>query len=98
MSSKAAAIALGSKQAEINAAQQHAAQLKAKVGALEKRIAASNVKIKTAFARLGFTLPDDFTKEDLDLAFAFAEAYNIKTQQLADAQVAALGFEPRTFR
>jgi hypothetical protein len=94
MSSKAAAIALGAKQAEINAAQKHAAQLKAKVDTLEKRIAASNVKIRKAFAQLGFTLPDDFGKEDLDLAFAFVESYNVKTQQLADAQVAALGFGP----
>jgi CRISPR/Cas system CMR-associated protein Cmr5 small subunit len=96
MSSKAASIALGSKQAEINAAQKHNAQLKAQVAALEKRIKDNAAKLKKSFASFGVTLPDDFTKEDLDLAFAFVESFNIKTQQIADQQVAALGFTPKS--
>ena len=94
MSSKAASIALGSKRAEINAAQKHNAQLKAQVTALERHIQDNAAKLKKSFASFGVSLPDDFTKEDLDLAFAYVESFNIKTQQLADAQVAALGFGP----
>ncbi len=98
MSSKAASIALGAKQAEINAAQKHNAQLKAKVGALEKRIKDNAAKLKKSFASFGITLPDDFGKEDLDLAFAYVEAFNTRTQQLADQQVASLGFTPESER
>jgi len=61
---------------------------------LEKRIKDNAAKLKKSFASFGVTLPDDFGKEDLDLAFAYVESFNIKTQQLADQQVAALGFGP----
>jgi hypothetical protein len=94
MSSKAASIALGAKQAEINAALKQMELLKAKVKGAEDRIQASAKKIKKSFASFGVTLPDNPSKEDLDLAFAYVESYNVKTQQLADAQVAALGFGP----
>ncbi len=94
MSSKAASIALGAKAAEVANAKKQVEASRAQVKALEKRIQDNAAKLKKSFAKFGISLPDDFTKEDLDLAFSFVEAYNIKTEQLADAQVAALGFGP----
>jgi hypothetical protein len=98
MSSKAASIALGAKAAELHAALKQMDALKAKVKGAEDRIQASAKKIKKSFASFGVTLPDDFGKEDLDLAFAFVESYNVRTQQIADQQVASLGFTPQSER
>ena len=98
MSSKAASIALGARAAEVAAANKQVELMKGKVDALQKRIKDNAAKLKKSFAKFGVTLPDDFGKEDLDLAFAFVEAYNVKTQQLADQQVASLGFTPESER
>ena len=98
MSSKAASIALGAKAAEVAAAQKMVEATRAQVKALEKRIKDNAGKLKKSFAKFGVTLPDDFTKEDLDLAFAFVESYNVKTEQLANQQVASLGFTPESQR
>ena len=94
MSSRAASIELGAKAAEVANAKKQVEATRSQVKALEKRIQDNAAKLKKSFASFGVSLPDDFTKEDLDLAFSFVEAYNVKTQQLADAQVAALGFGP----
>lgn len=98
MSSKAASIALGAKAAEVAAAQKMVEATRAQVKALEKRIQDNAAKLKKSFAKFGVTLPDNPSKEDLDLAFAFVEAFNTKTQQLADQQVASLGFTPESER
>ena len=98
MSSKAASIALGAKAAEVAAAKKMVEATRAQVTALEKRIKDNAAKLKKSFAKFGVTLPDDFTKADLDLAFAFVEAYNVKTEQLANQQVASLGFTPESER
>ena len=98
MSSKAHSIALGAKAAEVANAKKQVELMKAKVGALESRIRDSAASIKKSFAKFGVTLPDNPSKEDLDLAFAFVESYNTRTQQLADKQVASLGFTPKSQR
>ena len=98
MSSKAASIALGAKAAEVANAKKMVEATRAKVAALEKRITDNAAKLKKSFAKFGVTLPDNPSKEDLDLAFAFVESYNVKTQQLADKQVMSLGFTPESER
>lgn len=98
MSSKALSIALGAKAAEVAAAKKQVELMRGKVDALQKRIKDNAAKIKKSFASFGITLPDDFGKEDLDLAFAYVESFNIKTQQIADQQVASLGFTPESER
>jgi hypothetical protein len=94
MSSKAASIALGAKQAEINAALKQMELLKAKVKGAEDRIQASAKKIKATFAKYGFTVSDSPTPEEIENGLACMEAFNIRTEQLANQQVAALGFGP----
>ena len=98
MSNKAASIALGAKAAEVAAAQKMVEATRAQVKALEKRIKDNAAKLKKSFAKFGVTLPDDFTKADLDLAFAFVESYNVKTAQLADKMVSSMGFTPERQR
>lgn len=98
MSSKAASIALGAKAAEVAAAQKMVEATRAQVKALEKRITDNATKLKKSFAKFGVTLPDNPSKEDLDLAFSFVESYNVRTQQLADKQVTSLGFTPESKR
>lgn len=98
MSRKAASIALGAKAAEVAAAQKMVEATRAQVKALEQRIKDNAAKLKKAFASFGIRLPDDFSQEDLDMGFAFIEAYNAKTEQLADLQVASLGFTPERQR
>ncbi len=98
MSSKAASIALGAKAAEVANAKKQVELMKGKVDALQKRIQENAAKLKKSFAKFGVTLPDNPSKEDLDLAFSFVEAFNTRTQQLADQQVASLGFTPESER
>ena len=94
MSSKAASIALGVKAAEAAALKKQIEANSAKVKQLEERIKNSHAKLRTAFAKVGLALPDDPTPEDFDNGLAALESYNVRTQQLADAQFASLGFNP----
>jgi hypothetical protein len=98
MSNKAASIALGAKAAEVANAKKQVELMKGKVDALQKRIQDNAAKLKKSFAKFGVTLPDNPSKEDLDLGFAYVEAYNVKTEQLANQQVASLGFTPERQR
>ncbi len=98
MSSKALSIELGAKAAEVANAKKQVEVLKAKLQGIKDNIKDLDAKLKKSFAKFGVSLPDDFTKEDLDLAFAYVEAYNVKTEQLANQQVASLGFTPESER
>jgi multidrug resistance efflux pump len=98
MSRKAASIALGAKAAEVAAAQKQVEATRAQVKALEQRIKDNAAKLKKAFASFGVTLPDNPSKDDLDLCFAYVESYNLRTEQIANQQVASLGFTPESER
>ena len=98
MSNKAASIALGAKAAENAALKKQIETNRAKVAALEERIKNSHAKLQTAFAKVGLALPDNPTPEDFDNGLAALDAFNVRTQQLADAQVMACGFAPESAR
>jgi hypothetical protein len=96
MSKHALQIALGAKQAEVDAALKLQGKLKAQVAALEKKVKASASSLKASFQRIGFNLSDDPSPEQLESARAFLDGYAVKAKQLAQAQAASLGFAPIT--
>jgi hypothetical protein len=96
MSASALAIKAGVKAAEIAALKRDVVAMKAKVDGLEKRIRASRAAIKRSFASFGLNLPDDFGDAEIEAGKTFIESYNVRTQQIADQQVASLGFTPKS--
>jgi hypothetical protein len=96
MSRHALQIALGAKQAEVDAALKLQGKLKAQVSALEKKAKDSAASLKASFARIGYALSDDPSPEQLEAARAYLDGYGIRAKQLAQAQAASLGFEPIT--
>ena len=98
MSNKALSIQLGAKQAEIHAALKQIELLKAQVKGAEDRIKASAKKIKTTFAKYGFTVSDSPTPEEMENGLACIEGFNVRSEQLADKMVSSMGFTPERQR
>ena len=92
MSNHALQIELGAKQAELHAAQKYRDQLKAKVAALEKKVKTTNANLKASYGRIGFTMSDNPSAEELEAGRAFLDGYSVKQRQLVDQQLAACGF------
>jgi hypothetical protein len=94
MSKHALQIALGAKQAEVDAALKLQGKLKAQVVALEKKAKDSAASLKASFARIGYALSDDPSPEELESAKAYWDGYQTRQKQIADQMVAAMGFGP----
>ena len=94
MSKHALQIALGAKQAEVDAALKLQGKLKAQVAALEKRAKDSAASLKASFARIGFRLSDDPSAEELEAGKAYLDGYAVRQKQIVDQMVASMGFGP----
>ena len=94
MSKHALQIALGAKQAEVDATLKHRDKLKAQVAALEKRAKDSAASLKASFARIGFRLSDDPSAEELEAGKAYLDGYAVRQKQIVDQMVASMGFGP----
>ncbi len=94
MSKHALQIALGAKQAEVDATLKHRDKLKAKVAALEKRAKDSAASLKASFARIGYALSDDPSAAELESAKAYLDGYSVRQKQIVDQMVASMGFGP----
>ena len=92
MSKHALQIALGAKQAEVDAALKLQGKLKAQVAALEKKAKDSAASLKASFARIGFRLSDDPSAQELEAGKAYFDGYAVRQKQIAEAQACALGF------
>jgi hypothetical protein len=94
MSKHALQIALGAKQAEVDAALKLQGKLKAQVSALEKKAKDSAASLKASFARIGFRLSDDPSAEELEAGKAYLDGYAVRQKQIVDQMVASMGFGP----
>lgn len=95
-SSDALRLQLGAKTAENDAAKRQIATLKAKLEAIEKRIADNNKNLVARFAKFGIAISENPSKAEIEAALVVAEGYAIKTKQLAESMAASMGFTPVT--
>ncbi len=94
MSKHALQIALGAKQAEVDATLKHRDKLKEQVAALEKRAKDAGASLKASFARIGYALSDDPSPEELEAGKAYLDGYQTRQKQIVDQMVASMGFGP----
>jgi hypothetical protein len=96
------ALALGAKKAELNALNRQADALKTKLQTGQRELKAGWKHLAARLKKMDIVLPLGADGEpdpaDVERALAEAEGFNVRTKQLADIQVASLGFTPESVR
>ena len=96
------ALALGAKKAELAAVNKQLDALKAKLANGQRQLRAGWRDLAARLKKFDIDLPlgadGEPTPADIDRALAEAEGFNVRTRQLADIQVASLGFTPESKR